>query len=507
LSGGGFLFYIMKLRDYQEETIFHLVNSQLDRECVCLPTGSGKTFIFSTYAGLKAMEERSTLIVVNRQELLTQTVKVIYNTYGIMPAVINAKSKSLSVSKIYVAMVETLNNRKAHLKFLADHIDTLIVDECHIGSFNKILNYGWSRIIGFSATPIYLKKNDCLKNYYYNLFEPVTVGKLIDSSYLSGPEYYVPAKALISGNDLQLNKAKTDYDEGQMGDFLSKPKFVDVLVAYVKKLAMGKRSIIYNASIQHSLHVTSALRQAGLNAYHVDGTTPEFERKQILARLFTEPDCIVSNVNILTFGFDCPEVEVIFINRLTLSIALYHQMCGRGSRLSSLIQKDRFIIADLYGNMAVHGRWDDTINWQKLFEKSKPDGEGIAPTKSCPECDRLVAIVTKICPECGHEFISNKPVAEVQEIDPMLVKLEEARKNLTDIMDRVKQNGNNKYRALHLIKEKIFKENKAAPLETLQTLMANCLPDWCKENDTKNNQWHKDFVKKIMTDYYESNTI
>lgn len=312
-----------------------------------------------------------------------------------------------------------------------------------------------------------------MRNYYFNLFEPITVAELIEQNYLCKPTYYVPAKSLLQGEKLQLNKSKTDYDENAMGNVLSKPKFTEILAAYVKKLATNKRCIIYNASIEHSIRVTSALRQHGFNAWHVDGTTPESERKQILARLFTEPDCIVSNVNILTFGFDCPEVEVIFINRLTLSISLYHQMCGRGSRLSSLIQKDDFIIADLYANCENHGTWNSTINWQKLFEKAGSEKDGIAPMKSCPQCDRLVAIVTKICPECGHEFAAKSCQEDVKEVDPMLVKYEEARKNLSNIMDRVQQNGNSKYRALHLIKEKYIKT-------TLNQRLKNCKILYCK---------------------------
>lgn len=70
-------------------------------------------------------------------------------------------------------------------------------------------------------------------------------------------------------------------------------------------------------------------------------------------------------------------------------------------------------------------------------------------------------------------------------------------------MDRVKQNGNSKYRALHLIKETIFKENKKESLEYMQNLILQALPDWCKENDTKNNQWHKDFCTSEMAKYYE----
>lgn len=497
----------MKLRPYQEETIFHIINSDLERECICLPTGAGKTVIFSTYAGLQAQQNKNTLIVVNRIELLAQTVKSIYNIYGIMPNEINAKSKKLGINKVYIAMVETLHNRKNVIEFLCKTVDCIIVDECHIGSFHKILSHPWRKVIGFSATPIYVKKGDCLKNYYYNIFEPITVPELIEQNYLCKPIYYVPAKSLLSGEKMALNKSKTDYDETQMGNMLSKPKFTQVLAAYVEKLAKGKRAIIYNASIEHSLHVTAALRQHGYNAWHVDGTTPESERKSILARLFTEPDCIVSNVNILTFGFDCPEVEVIFINRLTLSIALYHQMCGRGSRISTTIQKDSFLIADMFANFEAHGTWNSEINWEHLFEKSaKENSGGITPMKSCPKCDLLVANTTKICPECGFQF-NTTVTEEVQEIDPILIKLEEGKKNLAHIMDRVQQNGNNKYRALHLIKEKVFKENKKSSLADLEKIMLGLLPQWCSETQTKHNQWHKDFVTKIMKEYYESNTI
>lgn len=500
----------MELRDYQEETLFHLINSQLERECICLPTGAGKTVIFSTYAGIQAIEGKKTLICVNRQEILNQTVKAIYSNYGKMPSVINAKSKSLGINEIYIAMIETLHNRKKHLEFLAENIDTLIIDECHIGSFHKILKHGWKKIIGFSATPIYVKKGDCLKNYYTNIYEPINISKLIENDFLVKPTYFVPSNKLLTQSDrseLKLNTAKTDYDERAMGNLLSKQKFTDVIVKYVEKLAVNKRTIIYNSSVEHSIRIMSTLRQNGYNAYHVDGNTPEPERKMILSRLFTDSDCIVCNVNILTFGFDCPEVEVIIINRLTLSIALYHQMCGRGARKSTLIQKDEFIIADMFSNFEAHGTWNSDVNWELLFEKSKNiDGDSIAPQKSCPECDRLLPISTIICPECGHEFKRIEAV-EVSEIDPQLMKLEEAKKNLNYIIDRVKQNGNNPYRSLHLIKEKIYNENKKSTLDELQNIILAVLPEWCKANNKKNNQWNKDFVKQIMKEYYESKHI
>lgn len=494
----------MQLRDYQDETIFHLINSTLERECICLPTGSGKTFIFSTFSGIQAIEGKVTVILVNRIELLNQTVKTIHNTYGILPCIINAKSKSLGINKIYVAMVETISRRKAHLEFLRSICDTLIVDECHIGSFNKVLD-GFRRIVGFSATPMYLKKGKALSDYYHNLFTPVQVPELITNGYLSPAEMYAPKEAL-DRKQFVLNKSGTDYDESFMGKTLSSPKYVEVLTGYVRKFCQGKRSIIYNASIEHSVIVTSVLRQAGFNAWHVDGTTPEFERKAILTRLFTESDCIVSNVNILTFGFDCPEIEVIILNRLTKSLSLFLQMCGRGSRISTLIPKDVFTIIDLCNNYSVHGLWQEEKEWDILFNKQKSDKEGVAPVKNCPKCEAIVPASVMICPHCGHEF-ERKIIGEAAEVDPELVKIENIKKNLITIMDRVKQNGNNIYRGLHLIKEKIYKENRNLPLPELQALLLIALPEWCKETGKKNNQWNQNFCNEEMRKYYESFNI
>jgi len=495
----------MQLRPYQEETIFHLANSQLERECISLPTGGGKTFIFATFAAMQANEGKITVIVVNRIELLRQTQRCIEEVYGIRPVLLTSTSRALSIGKIYIAMVETLFRRKKYLDFFRAHADTLIVDECHIGSFNKVL-HGFRRVIGFSATPIYVKKNDCLANYYHSLYEPTTISELVSCGYLVPPEYYVPAKPLLDRSSLQMNAARTDYDEGQMGQTLSKPKYTSVLVDYVRKLSTNRRAIIYNASIEHSLLVTAALRSAGFNAHHVDGTTPDEERRGILARLHTDDNCIVSNVNILTFGVDFPEVEAIFVNRCTMSIALYHQMCGRGSRPSTIIPKERFLIADMFGNNDMHGCWDHRVDWQKLFYKSKSETQGIAPMKSCPKCDRLLALSTMLCPECGYEFPIREEV-EVVEIDPQLVRLEQAQRNLAVIMEKIKLNGNNIYRGLHLMKEDIFKNNPQLTLPELQALLLAVLPQWCKANNKQNNQWNRDFCNDEMKKYYESKRL
>jgi superfamily II DNA or RNA helicase len=489
-----------ELRPYQEDTIFHMVNSLLDRECICLPTGAGKTVVFTSYAAAMLAENKRGLIVVNRIELLNQTAKTFYKNYGITPSLITAKSKNLSVNGIYLAMVETLFRRKKILEFLETHCDYIIIDECHRGEFNKLLP-NFKKVLGFSATPVYVKKGDCLANYYKNLYTPIQVNGLIEQKFLCDADTYAP-KALLDKSQLKLNASRTDYDERQMGDILSGSKYVNVLVSYVQKFCEGKKTIIYNANIQHSITICATLRSRGFNAYHLDGEMSEADRNFVLGKLATEDNCIISNVNILTFGFDCPEIEVIILNRATKSLSLYLQMCGRGSRLSNIITKNKFTILDLCGNSFSHGLWQQDREWDVLFNKIGSDKEGIAPIKECPSCFLALPIQAKQCPECVHIFI-NEEAKEVQEIDPELVKIEAVKKHMFYIMDRVKQNGNSKYRAIHLIKEKIFKENSNEPLEYMQGLILQALPDWCKENEVKNNQWHKDFCTNEMEKYYK----
>ncbi|MDV7389804.1 DEAD/DEAH box helicase family protein, partial [Arthrospira platensis SPKY1] len=110
-----------------------------------------------------------------------------------------AKSKKLGDAFVYVMMVETIARRKSHLQYLKENCDVLIVDECHIGNFNKILD-GWKQVFGFSATPMTVKKRESLSEYYHNLYVPLQVPHLIKNGYLIEPKTYGPKSALLQEN-------------------------------------------------------------------------------------------------------------------------------------------------------------------------------------------------------------------------------------------------------------------------------------------------------------------
>lgn len=142
---------------------------------------------------------------------------------------------------------------------------------------------------------------------------------------------------------------------------------------------------------------------------HLDGNTPEYERKAILEWFKNTSDAILCNVAILTAGWDEPTIETVIMNRSTLSMPLWLQCTGRGSRPAP--GKKTFTIIDLGGNAAQPsiGDWNAPRNWENIFFNPPKKGEeGVAPSKNCPECDAILHASAKVCQYCGYVFPSKE---------------------------------------------------------------------------------------------------
>ena len=114
-------------------------------------------------------------------------------------------------------------------------------------------------------------------------------------------------------------------------------------------------------------------------------------------RRFAELLKYLCNVNVLTTGFDAPNVDCVVLLRPTLSPGLCYQMVGRGFRLCS--GKENCLVLDYGGNVLRHGPVD-----QLLLKDKARLGEGEAPAKECPTCRASIAPAYSTCPQCGHEF-------------------------------------------------------------------------------------------------------
>jgi len=338
-----------KLYPYQEEyikNIFHHLEENEKRENIIfqLPTGGGKTVIFSEIARKHIEKNQSKiLILTHRIELLKQTANAIEDA-GIHCKLITSEVEDIPDQEEYLcflAMVETLNNRlKDDEEYLQD-IDFVIVDE--------------------AATPLSSNQNLPLAHNYKRLIIGDSIKELISKGYLSDATtftYDVHLGGLKVGIDGDYTVSSLDriYMHFDMHEKL--------LNAYNEK-AKGKKTLIFNSSVATSKSVEKFFADQGVPIRHLDSTNNRQDRKEVLQWLKETPDAIVTSVGILTTGFDEPTVECIILNRATRSLTLYHQMIGRGSR--KLPNKSKFSIIDLGNNARRLGLWQDYIDWRDVF--------------------------------------------------------------------------------------------------------------------------------------------
>lgn len=360
-----------KLYGYQEDSI-NQIFSRLRKHpenyniLFQLPTGGGKTVIFSEISKRYIQETgKKVLILTHRIELCGQTSTML-DEFGVHNKIINSKIKELPDQKdfnCFVAMVETLNNRLNDEKFEVSEIGLVIVDEAHYNSFRKLFKFfNKSIVMGVTATPLSSNVKLPLYENYDELIVGESISSLVDSSFL--------ARATTYSYDVNLKSLKIgingDYtvssSEKLYGNFLMQEK---LLYAYEEK-AKGTKTLIFNNGIATSRQVYEMFVDAGYEIRHLDNTNSEAERKDILHWFRNKPDAILTSVSILTTGFDEPEVGTIILNRATKSLTLYHQMIGRGSRY--LPNKQEFSVIDLGNNARRFGLWDSSIDWQQIFK-------------------------------------------------------------------------------------------------------------------------------------------
>ena len=330
-----------------------------------LPTGGGKTVIFSEIARRYIEENnKKVLILTHRIELCAQTSNML-NGFGVNNKIINSQVKELDDQKdfmCFVAMVETLNNRLQDDKIDLDDIGLVIVDEAHYNSFRKLFHYFDKCVmLGVTATPL----SSNVKLPMYQSYDELIVGEsipyLVQNKFLAAPTTYCYDVGLGS---LKIG-ANGDYtvrsSDMLYGDF---PMLKKLLYAYEDKCS-GKKTLIFNNGINTSLNVYDTFKKAGHPIRHLDNKNTAIERKDILEWFKTTPDAILTSVSILTTGFDEPTVESIILNRATKSLTLYFQMIGRGSRV--LAEKKAFTILDLGNNVARFGPWNVAVDWHEIF--------------------------------------------------------------------------------------------------------------------------------------------
>lgn len=395
---------MIQLRNYQQEGNDNIAKAysrgvrSLIRQ---LPTGGGKTIEFCALIDrFTKVMNNSVVVAVHRDELLKQTRKSLYNHFGIHSEAIISGRKRIPYSKVYVAMVDTLSGYIKKNPRFASTCGMIIVDECHIGNFKKLEEHFTHALrVGYSATPIASSKKDPLLQHYEEIIVGPQIEELIHMGSLCPNETY----SIKGINRKNFGISKGDFNNTQMGSEFSNTRHVHNTVEAYNRLCEGKKTIVFNCNVAHSLLVNQAFLDQGFNSRHLDGSESDTFRRETLEWFHNTPDAILNNIGVLTTGFDEPSVINVIINRSTMSLPLLLQMCGRGSR--PYAGKDFFRIIDMGGNILVHGDWGANRDWNYIFQNpDKPsDGGGVAPIKMCDKCEAIIPAQSIICKFCGHE--------------------------------------------------------------------------------------------------------
>lgn len=489
----------MQFRDYQERLVLNLANAltRVRKVLAQLATGGGKTVVFSaiTQRFIDKNPTSSVLILVHRKELLQQTRRTLYNNFGIVSHAIVAGVKHVPYSQVYVGMVESVTKRIQKLP----KIGLLIIDEAHIANFNKVHDFfPESLIIGFTATPISSNKKKPLKDFYDEIVCGVDIPELIEKGFLC-QNFTVAPIDIVQRAALTIKNG--EYDESKMAEEYSSARHINNAVKKYEEWAKGDKMIVFNCNIEHSIAVTNAFKVAGYNAKHLDGTMNSSERTFILNWYKNTEDAILCNVAVATTGYDEPSIKTVMVNKSTLSKPLWLQTTGRGSRIYP--GKKLFKILDMGGNGAVHGDWNDPVDWTELFynpKKPKDASDQVAPCKSCPNCEALIPSQAGTCTYCGYVF-PKKERAEEEEMCDMVV----ITKGI-NVQQLIHQNEGRKdfytfFEVGRKIAEKARMKFPHLTDEIINTLFLEYeihVKRWCKEIGKQYSGWHKNLAKEHL---------
>nr|BDD45929.1 hypothetical protein 8 [Pseudomonadaceae bacterium] len=346
------------------------------------------------------------LILAHVKELLEQTADKLHKVcpevnFGIYSAGLNRRDTG---DAVIVAGIQSVYKRACEL----DAFDLVMVDEAHLipvegdGMYRQFLADARVvnpnlRIIGFTATPFRLKSGPiCTADGFLNhVCYEVGVRELIRDGFLC-PLVTKAGKARVDTTVLHIRGGEFVADEVE--ELMDQDGIVRAACAEIVRHTENRNAtLIFASGVKHGRHVTDVLqREHNVNCGFVCGATPTPERDETLARFTSGELKYLCNVNVLTTGFDSPNIDCVALVRPTMSPGLYYQMAGRGFRLHP--NKDDCLVLDFGGNVLRHGPVDD------IRVTTKDRGNGQAPAKECPGCQALIATGYAACPQCGHQF-------------------------------------------------------------------------------------------------------
>lgn len=395
---------VYKLRPYQnklvEEARKHLANG-LNGVLIQSPPGSGNSVVIAEIARLATLKGGYVLFLAHRRELLDNIKETLLEN-------------DVDLSKVLVLSVVMAKNRLNTMR----KPTLIITDEGHHGKANTYKqiyeHFSYVPRLGFTATP-WRMNGEGFTDIYDEMVEGPSIQWLIDNQCLAPYRWYsIP---LIDRSQVNFKSANKEA-ETSAALYENDATIQGDIVKNYRKYANGRQAIVYAPTIAVSKLIVNWFNNAGIDAIHVDAKTPVKDRDKIMSDFKTGKITILSNVDLISEGFNVPDVGVVILCRPTQSLVLHLQQSMRGMRYKP---KKEAIILDHVGNGANLGLPTDEFEWSiKSKKKRNTKSDGGPPTMTCTTCAQqfLLKSLLKIddkshCPFCLSEILIEERKSDV----------------------------------------------------------------------------------------------
>lgn len=334
----------MALRPYQlnaVKAVHKEWNSGNKNTLVVMPTGTGKTIVFSQIVKDQVAKGEKVLILAHREELLKQAADKLKASSGMESALEKAANTSIgSGLDVVVGSVQTLRQKSRLEKFSKDYFGTIIIDEAHhsaADSYKNILEYfNQAKVLGVTATPDRADMKS-LSDVFDSLAFEYKLPEAINDGYLCKIRTKtIPLKVDIS----KVHTLAGDFNPNELGQALD--LYLEAIADSIVKECKGRKTVIFTPLVRISQRLNELLKDRGVNTVEVNGSSKD--REEILKDFESGKYDAMTNAMLLTEGWDCPSVDCIICLRPTKSRSLYAQIVGRGTRLCK--GKDNLLILD-----------------------------------------------------------------------------------------------------------------------------------------------------------------
>lgn len=327
-----------------------------NRLAVVLPTGAGKTVVFSHLAHrmLDGLGGKRVLVIAHREELLEQAAsKLLAVDPMLRVGIVKAQRDDHADADVIVASVQTL--AVARRREAIRDIGLVIVDECHHAAartYMEVLRHfgAWDGVpvAGFTATMH--REDGGLAEVWEDVVFRLDILDMISDGYLCD----VRGKR-VTVDTLDLNKVRTrggDLVDGQLGKALEDSGALDAIAKAYVDHAADRPGVVFTPTVATAQAAAASLEAVGITAAPVWGDMGRDERKATLARYSAGDVQVLTNCMVLTEGFDAPHTSCAVIARPTKSASLYVQMAGRALRPAP--SKSDALLLDVMGASTRH---------------------------------------------------------------------------------------------------------------------------------------------------------